>query len=250
MIVGAGYTGLWTAYALQAARSALRVADLRSESAGSARRAATVGGAPRSSRSERRRREATVATRRSRCNERCSARSTRSDVSRTRRASIVTSPRAGRSGGDVPVHRGAAASGARDHRRGGSAMTTTWLGPTEAQAPIGCRRTSAPSTRRTARRSIPRGSCGGSRAAVERSGVPIYEHRRSRARRAPSVPRAGRCAADVVVRATEAFTPNCRGQTAVVPIYSLMIATEPLLHSSGRAPVSPNGRRSPTGASW
>jgi len=65
---------------------------------------------------------------------------------------------------------------------------------------------------------------------VERMGATIYEH-------TPVVeitPRTvrthlGTVKADVVVRATEAFTPSLAGEgRTVAPIYSLMIATEPL----------------------
>jgi len=66
--------------------------------------------------------------------------------------------------------------------------------------------------------------------AVERLGVPVYE-------RTPvtciephvATTDVGDVRADVVVRATEAFTPELPGyERAVVPIYSLMIGTEPL----------------------
>jgi glycine/D-amino acid oxidase-like deaminating enzyme len=66
--------------------------------------------------------------------------------------------------------------------------------------------------------------------AVERLGVPIYErtpvtllepHR--------AVTPFGEVHAEVVVRATEAFTPELPGfERTVIPIYSLMIGTEPL----------------------
>jgi glycine/D-amino acid oxidase-like deaminating enzyme len=70
--------------------------------------------------------------------------------------------------------------------------------------------------------------------AVERRGVRVYEHTevtdiRSGAR-GPSVHTAGgTVGADVVVRATEAWTPTLPGlRRAIVPVYSLMVATEPL----------------------
>jgi glycine/D-amino acid oxidase-like deaminating enzyme len=66
--------------------------------------------------------------------------------------------------------------------------------------------------------------------AVERLGVPIYE-RTPVTRIAPHVATTvfGDVRADVIVRATEAFTPELPGyERAVVPIYSLMIGTEPL----------------------
>jgi glycine/D-amino acid oxidase-like deaminating enzyme len=65
---------------------------------------------------------------------------------------------------------------------------------------------------------------------VERLGVPIYE-RTPVTRLEPHVATTtvGDVRADVIVRATEAFTPELPGyERTVVPIYSLMIGTEPL----------------------
>ena len=65
---------------------------------------------------------------------------------------------------------------------------------------------------------------------VERAGATIYEHSPVTAIKPHSVrTAAGTVTADFVVRATEAFTPALRGmRRAVAPIYSLMVATEPL----------------------
>jgi glycine/D-amino acid oxidase-like deaminating enzyme len=66
--------------------------------------------------------------------------------------------------------------------------------------------------------------------AVERHGATIHEHSpvleiTSHAARTAH----GTVRADVVVRATEAFTPSLLGEgRSVVPIYTLMVATEPL----------------------
>jgi glycine/D-amino acid oxidase-like deaminating enzyme len=65
---------------------------------------------------------------------------------------------------------------------------------------------------------------------VEKLGVPIYE-RTPVTRIEPQVASTplGDVRADIVVRATEAFTPELPGfERTVVPIYSLMIGTEPL----------------------
>lgn len=66
--------------------------------------------------------------------------------------------------------------------------------------------------------------------AVERRGVRILERTRVRAIEPGRARTAhGTVRAEVVVRATEGFTPSLRGQTrTLVPVYSLMIATEPL----------------------
>ncbi len=72
--------------------------------------------------------------------------------------------------------------------------------------------------------------------AVERRGVRVHEHtealdiRPGEAGDRPSVAtRGGTVRAEVVVRATEAWTPTLPGlHRALVPVYSLMVATEPL----------------------
>jgi glycine/D-amino acid oxidase-like deaminating enzyme len=69
--------------------------------------------------------------------------------------------------------------------------------------------------------------------AIERRGVRIYEHTEVLELRpgppASVVTRGGTVWADVVVRATEAWTPTLPGSRRdIVPVYSLMVATEPL----------------------
>jgi glycine/D-amino acid oxidase-like deaminating enzyme len=70
--------------------------------------------------------------------------------------------------------------------------------------------------------------------AAERRGVKLYEHTEVTdirpSARGPSVTTpGGTVRAEVVVRATEAWTPTLPGlRRAIVPVYSLMVATEPL----------------------
>lgn len=66
--------------------------------------------------------------------------------------------------------------------------------------------------------------------AVEARGVDLFEHTRVEAIvPGAALTRAGRVSADVVVRATEGYTPALRGsRRAIAPVYSLMVATEPL----------------------
>lgn len=66
--------------------------------------------------------------------------------------------------------------------------------------------------------------------AVEARGVDIFEHTRVEAIvPGAALTRAGRVSADVVVRATEGYTPALPGsRRAIAPVYSLMVATEPL----------------------
>ncbi len=62
---------------------------------------------------------------------------------------------------------------------------------------------------------------------AERSRVTRLRHH-SPTKRAEVLTTAGRVRADVVVQATEAYTPALGPRRGVVPLYSLMIATEPL----------------------
>jgi glycine/D-amino acid oxidase-like deaminating enzyme len=74
-------------------------------------------------------------------------------------------------------------------------------------------------------------------AVVERLGVPIYERTpvTAIAPHAAETP-FGTVRAEVVVRATEAFTPELPGhERDLVPIYSLMISTEPLSEETWEA---------------
>jgi glycine/D-amino acid oxidase-like deaminating enzyme len=70
--------------------------------------------------------------------------------------------------------------------------------------------------------------------AVERRGVRVFERTPVTALRpGTAVTPAGVVRAPVVVRATEGFTPALPGQRrAVAPVYSLMVATEPLPEST------------------
>ena len=79
--------------------------------------------------------------------------------------------------------------------------------------------------------------------AAERHGAAIFENSAVRkitgasaSRRAQVLTTHGTVTADYVVRATEGFTPTLPGQRrSMVPLYSLMIATEPLSQSWWRA---------------
>ncbi len=85
---------------------------------------------------------------------------------------------------------------------------------------------------------------------VERSGVAIYERTRVQAIEGRTVrTEHGSVRADVVVRATEAWTATLPGsRRAIVPIYSLMLATEPLPASVWDEIGWSGARRCPTAA--
>ena len=86
-------------------------------------------------------------------------------------------------------------------------------------------------------------------AAVERLGVRLHERTPVTAidRRVRDL-HAGRCGPPVVVRATEGYTPRLPGlRRAIAPVYSLMVATEPLPASFWAAVgLRARARRSPT----
>jgi glycine/D-amino acid oxidase-like deaminating enzyme len=65
---------------------------------------------------------------------------------------------------------------------------------------------------------------------VESSGVPVFEQTAVRSIRPGHVETdVGTVRAEIVLRATEGFTPRLQGlKRAVAPVYSLMVATEPL----------------------
>ena len=57
--------------------------------------------------------------------------------------------------------------------------------------------------------------------------------------------------ADVVVRATEGYTPGLAGERrTLAPVYSLMVATEPLSDEVWAGSAWPVARRSPTRGTW
>ena len=126
-----------------------------------------------------------------------------------------------------------------------------WLGPEEAHQLIGASgilgATFTPHCAALQPALLARGLAD----AVERRGVQLFEHTdvldirsgspadrpsagrpaagRSSAGRPSVVTRGGTVQADVVVRATEAWTPTLPGlHREIVPVYSLMVATEPL----------------------
>ena len=102
--------------------------------------------------------------------------------------------------------------------------------PTRSRPRCGSRACSAAPTRRTARASTRRGSPAGSRsrasgAASSSTSAP----RRRRSRPGASPARRGGLAAEIVVRATEAFTTRLPGESrSYLPLASHMLATEPL----------------------
>jgi glycine/D-amino acid oxidase-like deaminating enzyme len=232
-IVGAGFTGLWTAYYLRLHDPSLRVAVVEREVAGfgasgrnggwcsalfpaSWRKLARLGG-----------RAGAVGLQRQ-------LHDTVDEVGRVANAEGI----------DCHYRKGGTISLARtpvqlERARGEVATARAWgfgeddlalLGPDEASERLGATgvlgATYTPHCAAIHPSRLVRGLAG----AAERRGVRIYEHTAARSIRDGCVETAaGTLRAEVVVRATEGYTPAIDGhRRAVAPVYSLMVATEPL----------------------
>jgi glycine/D-amino acid oxidase-like deaminating enzyme len=232
-IVGAGYTGLWTAYYLKKADPGLRVVVLEREIAGFGASGRNGGWCHTTFPGSRERAEKTHG---------------RQAVIDQQRALFATVDEIARVVAEEHID-------ARLHKGGqmdlaiGAVQLLRARGALEYERSWGFgeqdyRLLSLPETRERVRVAgalgglfTPHGACvdparlaRGLAAAVERLGVPIYE-RTPVTRIAPGEAQTpqGAVRAAIVVRATEAFTPELPGfERHVVPIYSLMIATEPL----------------------
>ncbi len=252
-IVGAGYTGLWTAYYLGEADPWLRIAVVERDIAGfgasgrnggwcsallpmgSRRWPAGTGGTPRSP-----------------CRGRCSTPSTRWAGSPSGRASTATTPRAGTSRWPPRPSSCRGCGAARRGpplrlRRRRPAVAGPGRGRRPGRGPTAARRRLHPAT---APPSSPPGWREGWPTSSSGEGSRSTRPRRS-PRSSPGV-RTGHGAvrAGVVVRATEGFTPQLPGEAHLgAPVYSLMVATEPLPgRGLGRAGHGARGRRSTTRA--
>ncbi|MGI8434591.1 MAG: NAD(P)/FAD-dependent oxidoreductase [Nocardioidaceae bacterium] len=234
-IVGAGFTGLWTAYYLKAMDPGLRIAVLEAEVAGfgaSGRNGGWVSALFPASRSRLARlpgssRGAAMALT-------LAMRHTVDEVGRVVEHEDI----------DCGFHKGGTVVFARTasqllRARGEVAEARAWgdtsddlrfLSPIEAvtvgraEGVLGA--TYTPHCARVQ----PAALASGLAAAVERSGVKIYEQTAATSI-APSavVTSRGTVRAAHVVRATEGFTPALPGQRRkVIPVYSLIVATEPL----------------------
>ena len=207
-IVGAGYTGLWTAYALKRADPSVRVAICEREVAGFGASGRNGGW--------------------------CSAFFAGSAYRAMRPAMIETldeiETTITKEGIDCDWARGGTIAVATrpahvERLRAGLVDDESWLDPVESRVFIGCTPNLGAKFSPHCAAIHPAKLVRGLAQAVESLGVPIYEQtavtgidsRRLLTTR-------GTVRADVVVRATEAFTPG----RVVIPVYSLMIATEPL----------------------
>ncbi len=230
-IVGGGYTGLWTAYYLVAADPTLRIVVLEAEIAGFGASGRNGGW--------------------------CSALFPASKAALARahgRGAALAMTRAMHNSVDE-VGRVAAAEGmAIDWAKGGTLAVATrashvdrlraevddahewgnadveWLSGSEAHAALAATGVLGASYTPHCAVLHPARLARGLARVVEGRGVQIAEGTRvTELRDGAAVTMHGTVRADVIVRATEAYTPLLPGQRrTVVPLYSLVIATEPL----------------------
>lgn len=238
-IVGAGFTGLWTAHSLALNDPSLRIAVLEREVAGFGASGRNGGW--------------------------CSALFAMSDSALKRRYGIdamramrramhetvdVVGASAAREGIDCHFEKGGTVDLVRSEAQKERALAALeesrtlgfgeddlrWLGPEEARTMVGATGTIGATFTPHCAAIQPALLARGLADAVERRGVKVYEHTEATEIRPAGggsgpavVTRHGIVRADVVVRATEAWTATLPGsERDVVPVYSLMVATEPL----------------------
>lgn len=234
-IVGAGYTGLWTAYYLASAEPSLRIAVLDQHVAGFGASGRNGGW--------------------------CSAlfaaswpavarRGGRSAVLATHQAMVDTVHEVGRVAARLPLdsafHRGGTLSlattqaqvrrlraGLAADREWGLPPDSEWLDAQRARSAVAAAGVLGAVYTPHCARVQPAALVRGLARAVEGLGVRLYEGTRA-LRIQPGSPAqvhtaGGRLRAPIVVRATEGYTCTLAGQRrTLLPVYSLMIATEPL----------------------
>jgi glycine/D-amino acid oxidase-like deaminating enzyme len=232
-IVGAGYTGLWAAYYLRRADPGLRVVVLERETAGFGASGRNGGWC-----------SAFMAVDR----EGLAARAGRGAVIALQRAMFGTVDEVGRvteregidchyvKGGTLqvatsPVQFARLEAGVRYARRWGVGEDDQWLlGRAEAEQRVRAAGLVGAAFTPHCAAIDPARLARGLAEVVERLGVPIYETTpvtRIRSGRVDTT--LGSVKVEVVVRATEGYTSTLPGsRRAVIPLYSLMLATEPL----------------------
>ncbi|GAB3782976.1 NAD(P)/FAD-dependent oxidoreductase [Nocardioides ungokensis] len=238
-VVGAGYTGLWTAYYLAEADPSLRIAVLEAEVAGFGASGRNGGWCsalfPASLPSL-----AALSDRDGALAQHRAMRESVDEVARVAAAEGIDAHLA--KGGTITLARSRAQwRRAREEVRaarewGRDEDDVRLLDAREATAVLGGAGTVGATYTPDCAALHPGRLVRGLAEAVERRGVRIYERTRvtdieaGRVRTEHGVVRAG-----TVVRATEGYTPGLPGHArAVVPVYSLVIATEPLPEETWR----------------
>lgn len=230
-IVGAGYTGLWTAYYLAAAEPSLRIAVLEREVAGygaSGRNGGWCSALFAASRES----VAKVAGRAAALDLQTAMVETVDEVGRVAAAEGIDCGY--RKGGTLtlatsPAH----VARLRDHVAADHAWgraDTRWLAPAEVTERVAVAGVLGAAYTPHCARIQPAALVRGLARAVEARGVRICERTAVTAVRPGAVETdRGTVRAGVVVRATEAYTAGLPGlRRALLPIYSLIVATAPL----------------------
>lgn len=233
-IVGAGYTGLWTAYYLAALEPGIRVAIVEAEIAGfgaSGRNGGWCVGALAGIEVHRADREGTIRLQRAMFE-------TVDEVERVCEREGIDCHWA--KAGTLVV---ATAEAHREQLRGDLARwrelgfgeeDVRWLDAEECAARVRTSRNLGGLFLPHCAAMHPARLARGLADAVERRGVTIYERSPALALESRSVVTpGGRLRAETVVRATEAYTGTIRGHgRMLIPVHSMMIATEPLPESA------------------
>jgi glycine/D-amino acid oxidase-like deaminating enzyme len=231
VIVGGGFTGLWTAHYLLLADAALEVVVLEAEHVGfgaSGRNGGWVSAlwpvGP-----------ATLARRRGAEAARAMVVELQGTVDEVGRATESAAIDCGfRKGGAIALAR-SPAQAARAHAEVDEAaewgVGTRWLDAAEASERLAASRVEGATFTPHCARVHPRQLVDGLAATVRSQGAQVIEGQRVQAIEPGRVVLDGgaQVTARHVIRATEAWTPSLPGQhRTVAPVYSLMVATEPL----------------------
>jgi len=233
IVVGAGFTGLWTAYYLLRADPSLRVVVLEREVVGFGASGRNGGWC-----------SALFPT----SWEKLAAASSRSEAVRMQRTMDATVDHVGQilhdegidahwaKGGSLELARSplqwarAQAEVQRARAWGFGSEDVALLGATEARGVLAASDVLGAVRLTHCAALHPARAVHGLAHAVERRGGTIYEHTPvTHLQPRSAVTPLGTVRADVVVRATEGYSPGLPGaKRAVVPVYSAMVATEPL----------------------
>jgi glycine/D-amino acid oxidase-like deaminating enzyme len=235
-IVGAGYTGLWTAYYLAEAAPQLRIAVVEREIAGfgaSGRNGGWCSALFAASRSAVARAAGGGAAGRAAAVDLQAAMvETVDEVGRVAASERIDCGYA--KGGTLtlatsPAHEARIRAHVADDHDWGLA-DTRWLSAAEVRDRVGAAGVLGAAFTPHCARVQPAALARGLARAVQDRGVTVYEQTVATALRpGVVVTDRGEVRAPVVVRATEAYTPELPGQRrAVLPIYSLIVATAPL----------------------
>ncbi len=237
-VVGAGFTGLWTAHSLARADRSLRVALVEREVAGFGASGRNGGWC-----------SALFAL-----SDAALARRYGHDAMRAMRRAMqrtvdIVGTSATEEGIDCHFEKGGTVDLVRSEAQKERALAELdeartlgfgeddlrWLGTEETQALVGAAGAIGATFTPHCAAIQPALLARGLADAVERRGVRLFEHtevseiRPGSGGGATVVTAGGAVRADVVVRATEAWTPTLPGyRREIVPVYSLMVATEPL----------------------